>query len=328
MSALLTPKFTSILTTLLTAIGMALSTGLSGIIESQWANAQASSQSTITTTNNDAASSHFFDAKQIAKTNSISSVSEPAVKNLVIVIPDSIGRTAGQSSSIWPYTFLPASATITAGTTIVWLNADVNATHSIAVKNAATGQTVFTSSGSIPYQNSTSFRFQNPGQYTFTDPPSSSLNAVKASSIPSGTIQVVKRTTNSNVAVPPSIIPNSTNPDAAIGPTVGLFAIPATGEAQFDQRIGGQLGFTIVSKTTVVVSDTQTTTPTSNTAATGGTSAATSSTSANITTGNKGGTVTLYVWNQNAKSILTLEKRLATKVRVIESIIYPGHATK
>jgi hypothetical protein len=151
---------------------------------------------------------------------------------------------------------------------------------------------------------------------------------VKASSIPSGTIQVVKRTTNSNVAVPPSIIPNSTNPDAAIGPTVGLFAIPATGEAQFDQRIGGQLGFTIVSKTTVVVSDTQTTTPTSNTAATGGTSAATSSTSANITTGNKGGTVTLYVWNQNAKSILTLEKRLATKVRVIESIIYPGHATK
>ena len=107
----------------------------------------------------------FFDAKQIAKTNSISIVNEPAVKNLVIVIHDRIGTT-GQSSSIWlwPHTFLPTSATITTGTTIVWLNADVNATHSIAVKNAATGQTVFSSSGTIPYVNFTSFKFQNPGR--------------------------------------------------------------------------------------------------------------------------------------------------------------------
>ena len=113
--------------------------------------------------------------------------------------------------------------------------------------------------------------------------------------------------------------------NATLGPTIGLFTVPTTGEAQFDQRIGGRLGFTKLSKT--VVPDTQTT-ATSNTAATtgGGTSAATS-TSDNNTTGNKG-TVTLYVWNQNAKSILTLEKRRATKVGVMESIVYPGHTTK
>ena len=262
----------------------------------------------------------------------------------MIVIPDRIGTTTvGQpSSSLWPHTFLPASATITAGTTIVWLNADVNATHSIAVKNAATGQTVFTSSGSIPYQNSTSFKFQNPGQYTFTDP---THNVAKgSSSLPVGTIHVVKRTTNSNNNAVPlinTIVPNTTTTMAAnnatLGPTIGLFTVPTTGEAQFDQRMGGgRLGFTVLSKTTVVP-DTQTTTATaSNTAATtttrgGGTSsAATPSTSDNNnTTGNNGGgTATLYVWNQNAKSILTLEKRLATKVEVMESIIYPGHTTK
>jgi hypothetical protein len=94
---------------------------------------------------------------------------------------------------------------------------------------------------------------------------------------------------------------------------------------------GGRLGFTVLSKTTVVP-DTQTTTAASNTAATtqvGGTSTAATSTSDNNTTGNNGGgTATLYVWNQNAKSLLTLEKRLAINVGVMESIIYPGHTTK
>jgi hypothetical protein len=111
---------------------------------------------------------------------------------------------------------------------------------------------------------------------------------------------VIKRTNGNTV---PAIVANTTMANSTIGPTVGLFAIPAIGK-EFDLRIWGRLGFTILSK---IVADIQTTANT----AIGGTSTSTSDITGNT------GSITLYVWNQDAKSILTLEKRLATKARIM-----------
>lgn len=217
-----------------------------------------------------------LDAQLVNSTNSITVDAD--VKNLVITIPDNV--TTNQSSS---QGFLPANATVVNGTTVIWLNADVNLTHRISIADAETGKAVSNSS-QVAYQNTTTFTFNQTGRYTVSDP------SIKANS----TINVVSRTDNDPLT-------NSSTP------TVGVFLVPADGKNSFDEHLN-RLGFSAVSTT----SDTQAT---------------------NVTPGNpfitagKGGNI-LYVWTQQASDPDIVAGRLASKVRTLEGILYPGDAVK
>jgi len=268
------------------------------------ANSLSSANAQILPSTKTANNSLELDAEHISQSNSISVANEPNVKGLVILIPDKIGT----NESSWPQTFLPANATIASGTTVVWLNADVNASHSISVKDS-TGQTVFSSNGTIPYQNSTSFRFRQTGQYTFTDP---SLNSI--STPPNGTINVVKGI-DGTVSTTGENATNGNTTTAGIGPTLGMFVIPTKRAEAFDPHMT-RLGFTLLSKANI--------TATTTSSEIGGTSA----TNTTATTDKNDGSVVLYVWSENILPNHTLEKRLASKVRAIEPMIYPGHITK
>jgi plastocyanin len=218
-----------------------------------------------------------LDAQLVNSTNSITIDSD--VKNLVITIPDN--ATTNQSSS---WGFLPANATVVGGTTVIWLNADVNMTHRIIIANAETGKAVSNSS-QIPYQNTTIFTFTQTGQYTVSDP------SIKANS----TINVVNRTDNDPL----------TNSSA---PTVGVFVVPASGKSSFDEHIN-KLGFNAVSTT----SEFQATNITPRNA---------------FITAKQGGNMLLYVWTQQASDPDAVSSRLASKVRILEGILYPDDTVK
>jgi hypothetical protein len=227
-----------------------------------------------------------FDAAQIYQTNNLT-VRDPGIRNLAIIIPDSIGTNR---SSLWP-TFLPANATIAAGMRVIWFNADVNATHSIVVRNATGG---ILNSTAVPYHNAAVYRFGHTGTYTFSDP---SVPGLK-----NGTINVVK--------------PQSFGADAFTNSsgTVGLFAVPAAGKPSFDLHIH-KLGFNAVS--------------TFNFTAFPG-SVANNSTVQSTGSGTPSayGTKILYVWTQEASGVHTTITRIDNKVRILEGITYPHGMVK
>ena len=231
--------------------------------------------------------SQHFDAAQIYQTNNMT-VLDPNIRNLAIIIPDSIGTN--RSSLMWP-TFLPNNATIAAGMRVIWFNADVNATHSIVVRNS-TGATLLNSTN-IPYQNATVYRFNRTGLYTFSDPSVSGLK--------NGTINVV-RPTSFNA----SAFTNSSG-------TAGLFAIPATGKTSFDLHMN-KLGFNAVATFNFTAFPSNSTAAQSSIAGTP---------SANSTTPK-----ILYVWTQQTSVIHTAITRIANKARLMESILYPNNTVK
>ena len=230
-----------------------------------------------------------FDAAQIYRTNNMT-VIDPSIRNLAIIIPDNAG--SNRSTHSWP-TFLPASATIGEGMRVLWFNADVNATHNIVIRNS-TGATI--NSASVPYQNASVYRFGHIGQYTFSDP-----------SIPgqNGTI---------NVVAPTSFNGSFTNTSG----TVGLFVVPAAGKSSFDLDLN-RLGFRALSSfnftsppatannSDIMIQNADNSTPIAN-----GVS------NAKI----------LYVWSQETSGIHTTITRIASKVRVLEEIIYPHNMVK
>lgn len=228
-----------------------------------------------------------FDAAQIYQTNNMT-VLDPSIRNLAIIIPDSIGTN--RSSMTWP-TFLPNNATIAAGMRVIWFNADVNATHSIMARNS-TGA-VLLNSTNIPYQNATVYRFGRAGLYTFSDP---SVPGLK-----NGTINVVRPTTFNASAFTNSSV------------TAGLFAIPASGKTIFDSHIN-KLGFNAVA--------------TFNFTAFPGNSTTVQSTIAGTPSANSTTPKILYVWTQQASGIHTAVTRIANKARIMEEILYPSNAVK
>lgn len=227
-----------------------------------------------------------FDAAQIYETNNIT-VIDPRIHNLAIIIPDSIGTNR---SSLWP-TFLPSNATIAAGMRVIWFNADVNATHSIVIRNSTGG---ILNSTNVPYQNATVYRFGKAGTYTFSDP---SVPGLK-----NGTINVVK--------------PQSFGADAFTNSsgTMGLFAIPAAGKPSFDLHIH-KLGFNAVSTLNFTAFP--------GSALNNGTVQSTGS-----GTPSANGTKILYVWTQEASGIHTAITRIDNKIRILEGITYPHGMVK
>jgi hypothetical protein len=220
-------------------------------------------------------------------------VIDPNIRNLAIIIPDSIGT----SRSTWP-TFLPAHATVAAGMRVIWFNADVNATHNIVVRNS-TGAVL--NSTSIPYQNVSVYRFGHAGTYTFSDP---SVPGLK-----NGTINVVE---------PPSFGANAFSNSSG---TIGLFAVPASGKPSFDLHIH-KLGFNAISTFNFTafpqgIANNSTVPSTGNNIA-GTPSANSTSSSAKI----------LYVWSQETSGIHTSITRIANKARILEDIIYPHGMVK
>ena len=234
-------------------------------------------------------SREHFEAAQIYRTNNITVV-DPGIRNLAIIIPDSIGSNTAPA---WP-TFLPASATIAEGMRVIWFNADVNATHNIVVRNS-TGAVL--NSTNIPYQNASVYRFGQAGQYTFSDPSLPGKN---------GTINVVEPTSF-----------NASSFTNASG-TVGLFVVPAAGKTRFDVDIN-RLGFNAISafNFTTFPSTANISTPSANNNL-AGTPSANGTSSAKI----------LYVWSQETSGIHTTITRIASKVRIIESILYPDNMAK
>jgi len=233
-----------------------------------------------------------FNAQQIYQTNNMT-VIDPNIRNLAIIIPDSIGT----SRSTWS-TFLPAHATIAAGMRVIWFNADVNATHNIVVRNS-TGAVL--NSTTVPYQNASVYRFGHVGTYTFSDP---SVPGVK-----NGTINVVK---------PPSFGANAFSNSSG---TIGLFAVPASGKPSFDQHMH-KLGFNAVSTFNFTafpqgIANNSTVPSTGNNIA-GTPSANSTSSSAKV----------LYVWSQETSGIHTSITRIANKARILENIIYPHGMVK
>src|SRR5262245_13976479 len=117
------------------------------------ANSSASAQQSAT--QSDAAAlvqgSSRLNAQQIYRTDSITADSD--VKTLVITIPDN----AGTGESAWRG-FLPSNATVASGTTLVVLNADVNATHTITVLGPESGR----SAAKVPYMNIMANRLDDP----------------------------------------------------------------------------------------------------------------------------------------------------------------------
>lgn len=264
--------------------------------DDQGAEGAVSNDTTITTGNNTnigSSSRENLDAAQIYETNDITVV-DPSIRNLAIIIPDNIAGSSGSAPS-WP-TFLPASATIAEGMRVVWFNADVNATHSLVVKNSTGG---LLNSTSIPYLNATVYRFGEVGQHTFSDPSLPRKN---------GTINVIEPTTFNE-----SSFTNSSG-------TVGLFIVPATGKPDFDPAIN-KLGFNQVSTFNFR-------------AFPGGVNNSGAGQSPdNFVDGTQRvngtfDTMILYVWTQETSGIHTTVMRIASKVRLLEDILYPDGMVK
>jgi hypothetical protein len=191
--------------------------------------------------------------------------------------------------------FLPGSAIIVSGTNVTWINADVNATHGIALSVSGGGGQIFEET-SIPYQNGTSYMLDEEGEYTFTDPASGMT----------GTITVVSEDDKDDS------LTNSSRP------TVGLVAVPVFGELRFSSHLN-RLGFNAVpsfSPEEVRRAGTNTT------GATGGVNA----------TSSVGGAaedrLVLYVWSQEESDSQTVINRFASKLCTLEGILYPGDAVK
>jgi hypothetical protein len=226
-----------------------------------------------------------FDAARIYQTNNIS-VIDPLVRNLAIIIPDSVGTNR---SSLWP-TFLPANATIAEGMRVFWFNSDVNATHSIVVRNASGG---IISSASVPYHNATVYRFGHEGTYTFSDPSVPDLK--------NGTINVVR---------PQSFSADAFNSSSG---TMGVFAVPAAAKPQFDLHFH-KLGFNIVSTYNFAGFP--------GNAVNNGTGPTSSGPPA------ASGAKVLYVWTQEVSGMHTAITRVDSKIRLLEDIIYPHGMVK
>jgi plastocyanin len=246
-------------------------------------------------TNTSNSSNSQLNAEAIYESNSVTADSD--VENLVILIPDSsiADYSRGAMASPIFHGFLPGSATIVSGTNVTWINADVNATHGIALSVSGGGGQIFEET-SIPYQNGTSYMFDEEGEYTFTDPASGMT----------GTITVVSEDDEDDP------LTNSSRP------TVGLVAVPVFGELRFSSHLN-RLGFNAVSSFSpeeVGRAGTNTT------GATGGVNA----------TSSVGGAaedrLVLYVWSQEESDSQTVINRFASKLRTLEGILYPGDAVK
>ena len=235
-----------------------------------------------------------LNAEAIYESNSVTADSD--VENLVILIPDSsiADYSRGAMASPIFHGFLPGSATIVSGTNVTWINADVNATHGIALSVSGGGGQIFEET-SIPYQNGTSYMFDEEGEYTFTDPASGMT----------GTITVVSEDDKDDP------LTNSSRP------TVGLVAVPIFGELRFSSHLN-RLGFNAVSSFSpeeVGRAGTNTT------GATGGVNATSSGGAAEDR-------LVLYVWSQEESDSQTVINRFASKLRTLEGILYPGDAVK
>jgi plastocyanin len=243
---------------------------------------QPNATSTANTTSTVSTEGSQLDAQQIYETKSITT--DLDVKTLVLTIPDN----AGTDRAAWEG-FLPSNATVVSGTTVVVLNADVNATHTITMSGGEANE----STEAVPYQNLTAFLLNETGQYTFTDR-ATQINA---------TVDVVENTSATDDPV--------TN---EVRSAVGLFVAPSSAKSEFEGHLNN-LGFNAVS--TFNFSGTQD-------AATTGTASANAS-AGNTTTS---GEMTLFVWTQQVSHPNTLDGRLASKVRLLEEILYPGDAIK
>jgi plastocyanin len=154
-----------------------------------------------------------FSAQSIYTTNSIQT--DPDVTNLVILIPD---------QTVINRPFMPQDATIVEGTTVIWVNGQMNTVHGIAVQDEG-GEEIF-SNATIPYKNGTSFTFEEDGTYSYSD---------SQNPLAHGTINVIGQDETQDI-----LETNSTTP------TVGVFAAPAEEDDYFQKHLN-TLGFTIKS---------------------------------------------------------------------------------
>jgi plastocyanin len=223
-------------------------------------------------------------AQQIYETNSI--VADSDVKTLVMVIPDK----AGANSSNWTR-FLPSNATIVTGTSVLVLNADVNATHSVSMSGEGFNQSEITE---VPYQNTTVFTLDEPGKYNLTD------NFTKINA----TINVIDNDDQ------PIMDDAATNENRS---AIGIFIAPTSAKSIFQDHLNS-LGFNAVSTYDFesVVQN--------------GSTNGVSNLSKNSQASNLNNT--LFVWTQQVSNPNTLDGRLASKVRVLEEALYPGSAVK
>jgi hypothetical protein len=229
-----------------------------------------------------------LDGQHIYETGSITADSD--VKTLVITIPDN----AGADSSAWEG-FLPSNATVAVGTNVVVLNADVNATHTITMSGENQSATQ-----AVPYQNSTAFPLNETGEYTFTD---------QATQI-SATVRVVENASTTDDPI--------TNASRS---AVGLFVAPSGAKSAFEGHLNN-LGFNAVSTYNFSGTQNASAAETTTTNASGSATASTGNTTAGS------GEMTLFVWTQQVSHPNTIDGRLASKVRILEEVLYPGDAIK
>lgn len=154
-----------------------------------------------------------FNAQSIYTTNDIQT--DPEVTNLVILIPD---------QTVINRPFIPQDATIVEGTTVIWINGQMNTVHGIAVQDED-GKEIF-SNATIPYKNGTSFIFEEDGTYSYSD---------SQNPLAHGTINVIGQNEAQDI-----LETNSTTP------TVGVFAAPAEEDDYFQKHLN-TLGFNIKS---------------------------------------------------------------------------------
>lgn len=154
-----------------------------------------------------------FSAQSIYTTNSIQT--DPDVTNLVILMPD---------QTVINRPFIPQDATIVEGTTVIWINGQMDTVLGITVQNEDKEE-IF-SNTTIPYKNGTSFTFEEDGTYSYSD----SQNPLAR-----GTINVIGQDEAQDI-----LETNSTTP------TVGVFAAPAEEDGYFQEHLN-RLGFNIKS---------------------------------------------------------------------------------
>jgi plastocyanin len=140
------------------------------------------------------------------------------IKNLIITIPDEAHHIPNQipAKRFINQTYLPQTAVVNPGTTVVWFSADVNHNHEINL-NDQNNASIFKSGNYIFNTSTKPIRFNNTGTFSYSDPVNGlSTEAGVKGYVMTGTVKVVNQPSLA------STTSNSSNID-----TVGAYMVPA-----------------------------------------------------------------------------------------------------
>ena len=176
-------------------------------------------------------------ASDLYKTKSI--VLSPYIKHLVILIPNEghESQNPGDVSSdqrLINQPYIPQSATVNAGTTVIWFNGDVDHDHKITLTNGANPENTIFDSGTFAYNEpSNPLVLNGTGTFNYYQ---TDVNNEDEDYVMNGTIIVSDQNPDANISSSTGI---QGNPD-----TGGVLMVPARDLETYVQELKNN-GFTI-----------------------------------------------------------------------------------